>query len=113
MSVSKDLEEAVKWFRKAAEQGDMEAQYNLGLCYEQSEGVANDLKEAVKWYRQSAEQGYALGQFNLGICYINGDGVSKDSDEAVKWIVKAAEQGLVNAIETLRELGFDVKIESR
>ncbi|MBR5893847.1 MAG: sel1 repeat family protein, partial [Bacteroidaceae bacterium] len=55
--VEKDPTEAVKWYRKAAEQGQVNAQYNLGLCYEI--GVAKDLAEAVKWYRKAAEQGHA------------------------------------------------------
>jgi TPR repeat protein len=55
--VSKDLEAAVKWYRKSAKQGHARAQYNLGVCYENGRGVAKDLEEAVKWYRKSAEQG--------------------------------------------------------
>jgi TPR repeat protein len=91
--VSKNLEEAVKWFRKAAEQGGAEAQCSLGVCYTTGEGVAKDTTEAVKWYRKAAEQEYARAQFNLGLCYAKGEGVAKDSTEAVKWYRKAAEQG--------------------
>ena len=70
--------EAVKWFRKAAEQNYAEAQYILGVCYEQGEGVAKDQVEAVKWYRKAAEQNDAEAQYNLGICYERGDGVAED-----------------------------------
>lgn len=49
--------EAVKWWRKAAEQGDIEAQYNLGESYEYGEGVMKDYEEAVKWYLKAAKQG--------------------------------------------------------
>ena len=45
-----------------AEQGDTEAQYNLGLCYYKGEGVAKDVVEAAKWYREAADQGYAEAQ---------------------------------------------------
>jgi len=43
----------------AAEQGDAEAQYNLGVRYANGEGVPEDYKEAVKWFRKAAEQGFA------------------------------------------------------
>jgi TPR repeat protein len=49
--------EAVKWFRKAAEQGHAKAQYALGRSYEMGLGVVADYEEAAKWYRKAAEQG--------------------------------------------------------
>ena len=60
--VAKDEVEAVKWCRKAAEQNDAEAQYNLGVCYANGRGVAKDEAEAVKWYRKAAEQNNARAQ---------------------------------------------------
>ena len=88
--VAKDDAEAVKWYRKAAEQGNTDAQFDLGV-------VTKDDVEAVKWYRKAAEQGNAKAQFNLGFCYEKGTGVAKDDVEAVKWYRKAAEQGQTNA----------------
>ncbi|MBS0649271.1 MAG: SEL1-like repeat protein [Verrucomicrobia bacterium] len=84
-------------FKKAAEQGDAQAQYSLGLCYANGQGVAQDYKEAVKWYHKAAEQGYAYAQHNLGVCYGNGQGVAKDHQEAAKWFQKAAEKGNATA----------------
>ena len=55
--VQQDYSEAAKWFKKAAEQGDATAQFNLGLAYEQGKGVAQDNRLAVKWYEKAAEQG--------------------------------------------------------
>ena len=55
--VKKTLNEAVKWYRKAAEQGDVGAQYRLGYLYEDGEGVKKNLNEAVKWYKKAADQG--------------------------------------------------------
>ena len=65
--VAKNDVEAVKWFRKAAEQNYARAQYNLGVCYAKGQGVAKDEAEAVKWYRKAAEQNYAEAQCNLGV----------------------------------------------
>ena len=55
--VAKDRVEAVKWYRKAAEQNLARAQYNLGVCYYNGEGVAKDYVEAYKWLLLAARQG--------------------------------------------------------
>ena len=83
--------------KNAAEKGVVEAQYNLGVCYEFGKGVEKDLSEAVKWYRKAAEQGDAMAQYNLGILYFEGSGVDKNLPEAAKWFRKSAEQGDANA----------------
>ena len=56
--VEQDYEEAVKWYRKSAEQGNSRGQYNLGYMYEFGKGVTKDYEEAIKWYRKAAEQNY-------------------------------------------------------
>ena len=91
--------EAVKWYRKAATQGLVDAQWELGQIYKYSlsipinGGVRKDTKKAVKWIRKAADQGLAYAQTDLGDCYANGEGVRKDYHEAVKWYRKAARQG--------------------
>ncbi len=55
--VAQDLDEALKWFRLAADQGNADAQLQIGLMYEDSRGVAKDLNEAMKWYGLAAAQG--------------------------------------------------------
>jgi len=85
------------WFRKAAEQGDAEAQCNMGMCYHSGTVVEQDLEQAVVWYRRAAGQGYAEAQYNLGRCYGTGEGVSEDRTQTVKWFRKAAEQGHILA----------------
>lgn len=57
---------AVKWFTLAAEQGEANAQSNLGVMYAKGEGVPENDKTAVKWYTLAAEQGLANAQSNLG-----------------------------------------------
>ena len=84
--------DAVKWFRKAAESGLAEAQFNLGICYYNGQGIAQNYAEAIGWFRKAAEQGIASAQFNLGNCYYYGQGVKQDFGEAIKWFRKAADQ---------------------
>jgi len=82
--------------RRAAEQGDAEAQFHLAerhyKRYDEG-GVEKDLKEAVKWYQASAGRGNAGAQFEIGWLYYEGKGVESDSEKAVKWYRLAAEQG--------------------
>ena len=47
----------MKWYRKAADQGLAEAQYNLGVAYLEGSGVGKDRAEAAKWFRRAADQG--------------------------------------------------------
>ncbi len=95
--VSKDLVQAVRWYRKAAEQGNAQAQLSLGLCYHNGEGVARDMSQAVEWYRKAAESGNVQAQASLGLCCYNGDGIAKDFSQAVKWYMKAAKSGNAQA----------------
>ena len=53
----KDENLAFYWYKKAAEQGNAIAQYNLGLCYKKGEGVEKNIDEAIKWFSKCAEQG--------------------------------------------------------
>lgn len=48
--VPQDFKEAFKWYRLAANQGDADAQYNLGFVYEYGDGVAQDYVQAYLWY---------------------------------------------------------------
>ena len=83
--VPQDYAEAVKWYRKAADQGNAPAQSNLGLMYDKGQGVPQDYAEAVKWFRKAAEQGDAPAQSNLGWMYEEGQGVPQDYVEAHLW----------------------------
>lgn len=93
----KDNENALKYYRKAAEQRYALAQNNLGRMSEQGEGVIKDPEQAMNWYRKAAEQGHAWAQYNLGRIYETGKGVSKDFGKALGWYHKAAAQGHASA----------------
>jgi TPR repeat protein len=95
--VAEDDVEAVKWYRKAAEQAHSHSQYNLGVMYRGGKGVPKDDVEALKWTRKAAEHGDSDAQHILGIVYGSGLGVPKDDVEALKWTRKAAEQGVASA----------------
>lgn len=83
----------VKQWRESAEQGDLEAQYNLGLMYANGEGVAENNAEAAKWFRKAAEQGDVTAQYELGVMYANAEGVVQDYVTTHMWWVQARAQG--------------------
>jgi uncharacterized protein len=85
--------EDLEKLKTAAEQGNADAQWKLGLMCHGGDGVSQDFAEAVYWYRKAAEQGYAEAQWLLGYMYDEGEGVTPNLAEAIKWCSKAAEQG--------------------
>ena len=87
--MTKDDAEAVKWFRKAAEQNYARAQYNLGLRYTKGQGVAKDDAEAVQWFRKAAEQNDAPAQAALGVRYAKGQGVAKNKAVSRKVVLQS------------------------
>jgi len=85
-----DKQESLKWFRKAAEQGNPDAEATLGMDYEWGEGVEQDYVKAAYWFRRAAEHvpnlgGAGQGRNNLGLLYADGDGVPKDYVQAYMW----------------------------
>jgi len=89
-STARDHVAARFWFRKAADQGDRQAQRFLGMMFEQGWGGTQDFAEALTWYRKAAEQGDAIAQYSLGSMYAEGRGVTQDSVRAYMWVSLAA-----------------------
>ena len=87
--------------RAAAERGDAEAQYRLGLSYVIGVEVPEDVALAAAWFRRAAEQGHAAAQSALGVAYDDGDGVQQDHAAAVAWYRRAAAQGHAGAQNNL------------
>jgi hypothetical protein len=89
-----DVAQSVHWFEMAAEQDNVEAQWQLANIYENGcEAVPQDLQKAFYWYDRSANNGYAVAQHFLGKLYYNGTGCEKNLEKAIYWFKKAVEQG--------------------
>jgi TPR repeat protein len=94
--------DAIRWFKRAADQGHVKAQTALGLMYLGTKEVPPDRAQARDWFMQAAEQGEAKAQWNLALMLINGSGgVKKDLKQAFVLCQKAADQGFVPAQATL------------
>jgi TPR repeat protein len=99
---AKDVEKAVSWWRMAAEGGNEEAMYRLGLCFFSGDGVTQDYSQALAWWRKAGEvdlsvdnkvvinPGHEKAQLKLGFCYFQGKGVAQDYAQAIDWFRKAA-----------------------
>ena len=98
---SGDYEKAFREFLPLAQQGNTDAQNNLGAMYDGGMGVLENDAEAVKWYRKAAEQGHANAQTSLGIMYVLGIGVSKDYVKALMWFSLAKAEGHEGAAKSL------------
>lgn len=84
-----DHQEAIKWFRKAAMQGNSHAQNNLGIAYEEGLGVVRDYVGAKEMYRKASEGNHPSGTNNLGYVYL----LEKNYDMAMKTFLLAAALG--------------------
>ena len=89
--------EAPQSLESMAEDGDVEAQFQLG---KQFDDQANEI-QAFKWFKKAADQGHATAQFNVGDMYIDGEGVDRNLAEGRHWLTLAAGQGLQKAKKRL------------
>ncbi len=97
--VSRSDAEARKWYRKAAELGLPEAQYNLGVLAARNPDLkaGRNFYEAVRWWQRAAENGNAEAQNALGVSYFKGLGAAQDLAAALHWFAVAADQGYTEA----------------
>lgn len=85
---------SLMWLTKAAERGDVVAQYNVGMHYMNGEGVEKDPKAALVWFEKAARQGYAEGAFCAGLALRkNPHRTEEDLKQAVAWYQQAADAG--------------------
>ncbi len=83
----------INQLHQAAESGDADAQWTLGVAYADGHRMEANNEEALKWFRLAVEQGHANAQYSLGGAYYNGDCTPKNYPEALKWFQRAVEQG--------------------
>ncbi|MES1168244.1 MAG: hypothetical protein ABUL61_03640, partial [Oleiharenicola lentus] len=92
--VKKDEVQAARWYKLAAGQGYVRAQYNLGILLEDGRGAAKDVAAAAALYKAAAEHGFAPAQLNYGLILSEGKaGVSRDPVQAMVWLNRAVQNG--------------------
>ena len=102
--VKKDLKKSLQWCIEAAKEGNLNAQYNMGVNYLKGNLVPKDAKEALFWFGKAAEKGDSWAQSALGSIYLKGEVVKKDPEKAFKYYKLAADQEFVPAMNQLGEL---------
>ncbi len=103
----KKYKEAVAIWQKLADEGSVDAQYWLGICYSMGRGVGKDKKKAAYWYEKAANQGDADMQYKIGFAYKWGRGVLKNDEKAIYWLEKSANKGNVSAQYCLGECYYE------
>jgi TPR repeat protein len=98
----RDLNQAYKWIRQAADKDLPEAQFEVGQMEEDGEGTDKNVADAAEWYRKAAQHGNVSAMYALGELYRNGEGVPKDEAQAVRWYRPAADK---NDIDSQLALG--------
>ena len=96
-----DKDKTIFWYRKAADQGNPNAQFNLANAYYNGRIVRTDLLKAAKWYQRAAISGVPEAQLNLGFMYSRGKGVPKNYEVATLWYEAAAKRGNIKAQSNL------------
>ncbi len=94
--------------RKLAEQGDADAQWDMGYRYHNGQGVPQDDVQAVRWFQRAADQGHVNAQATLGAYYWAGRGVPKDLSQAYFWSAVALHQGDRDSESRLRGLALQM-----
>jgi TPR repeat protein len=93
MASKKWIKWAFDYYTKAAEQGNVEAQYNLGNLYQKYPKMKFNYRHAFKWYTASAQGGNIAAQKSLAYFYVKGLATDIDYETALLWYTKAAESG--------------------
>lgn len=76
-----------------ADQGHLEGQFNVGVCYDLGRGVAVDKERAFGYFKLAADRGHPQALCNVGYCYYHGSGVAKNRPEAFRYYKMSADQG--------------------
>ncbi|MEH6716116.1 SPOR domain-containing protein [Parasphingorhabdus flavimaris] len=107
--VPKDLGQAENWYKRAADQGHLQANDNYGLLLFQN----NRRSEALPYLQASADRGEKRAQYVLGTGHFNGDFVAKDWVKAYALMTRSSAQGLSAATSNLAEMDRFIPIEDR
>ncbi|HEX8749813.1 MAG TPA: tetratricopeptide repeat protein [Nitrospira sp.] len=94
-----DYDKALTDIKFLANGGEARAQYDLGLMYDQGQGVPQSDTEAMYWYGRAADQGEPRALYNLGLMYLNGQGVPPDLVKAYYLISLSASKGNAHALD--------------
>lgn len=110
---SVDYSQALYWYHKADEAGNMYSPNSIGICYQEGHGVPQSDEMAAQWFEKAAKAGNPQGAYNLAECYFTGTGVRKSVDQALKYWAEAAKLGHPSAQQRRDSVFATVQVERR
>ena len=100
--VEADEDEAIRWYRRSARQGEPRAMFSLGyIAY-----FRKDYSEALKWFERALGKNHHRSSFWIGKIYWRGQGVDRDRKRAQSYFAQAAQRKVVEAQRAIRFLAF-------
>ena len=99
-----DVDDAFRWFRKAAEEGHAVGQFKTGMAYAYGIGVDPDWSRAMRWYHEAAEQGHAEAEYAVGMIHCYGLAGESDKPKAIEWYKRSLADGYERAGRELARL---------
>ncbi len=108
-----DYTQALYWYHKAEEAGNMHSKNSIGICYQKGTGVPKDDSMAASWFENAAKAGSPVGAYNLAECYFNGIGVKQNIDTAIKYWNEAAKLGHPSAEQRKNEEAGKIQARRR
>lgn len=84
---------SIDFYQKAADAGDANAMYHVGICYQFGRSVERNYSKAVEWYQKAADAGNVDAMNNLGVLYAEGRYIKQDYDKAFALFQKSAKTG--------------------
>lgn len=108
-----DYTQALYWYHKAEEAGNMHSKTSIGICYQKGNGVPQDDGMAASWFEKACESGDPAGAYNLAECYFTGTGVKQSIDKAIKYWGEAAKLGHPSAEQRKNEEFAKIQVKRR
>jgi TPR repeat protein len=93
----KDIDSAIKWYKKATERDHSNASYILGVIYYYGLDVEKDYSKAIEYYKTAADQGNSNAQYQLGYMYQSGQGTEINDILAIYWYKKVTAKNHIPA----------------
>lgn len=103
------LPKVAEWTLEGAKRGDANAQFNMGVMYNNGGAVPKSSEESARWHEKAARNGKAMSQYQLGLFYMEGEGRRRDLGRAKRWLTEALKNGVDKAAAKLAQIPGEVE----
>jgi hypothetical protein len=102
---NRNFSEALHWYERAADLGNIDAMIDAGALYECDIGTTRNYSLAMRWFQMAASSGDSDAMYDIGELYQYGRGVTPDNSQALLWYRASADRGNTAAIDLLKRFG--------